>query len=855
MFPPKWTGIVVLCCVFTVHVVAAQDNEPPILSCPNDVIKKPDSGSNTTVNWDPQPSANDTVDGDLNVTCQDASGKEVKTGEQYSVGETIVTCKANDSSGNEGSCSFSIKIDNEAPNITCPGDRSVNVAEGKTTADLTWVSTAKDVVDGELVASCVPQQGEEFAIKTEVTCTATDFAGNNNSCSFTITVTVDGKDCEGQNNCVCGENGKNCSCKENFSGPDCSVLDAAGCSSTNTYCDCSESCMCKPGFKGPQCNDCKGCMNGGYHQDIATCQCQCPGEGFEAPLCSGCKECVNGGNQNPDTCVCDCPGLYEGDLCDYCPQNTRCENGGTLDNATCSCDCPFQWTGRNCSDCKGCENEGTGQNATTCECVCLEGFLPPLCSDCESCKNGGAFQNDFTCACECPGLWSGLLCNLCPSGNVCENGGEMQRETCSCQCTEEWTGSTCTEPVPTVPDDEYPDPPAGVEIDKRVVFEISVISAGECDPDNSTDSSACKGLVEQFTTEVEKEYERLAGFKQVEINQGDLKKGSVIVPHAAIYDYGKMAPSKRGLSAFDLYRETVATAVASGKLGNLELDRDCMNCAAPEDETNTCRSTAPTCATGFQVVEERVGNSCYYVCRAACKVDTDFCQNGGTCSQDADGVKSCRCPQNSEFMYLGVNCQLRVQLLWLYVGCGIGGAVLLFLVVALISCVAIYRKRAKRIEEDDESEEGEMKGEVRAVHHNKGFEGDSASVAEEQVEGETAVPVVETTRPYSYIYSNGGGVGVSRSSSGAAAPGKNRYENSVARDRERETGTGNNDQAEDTSDKARSSYFWGNLAVPSKEDAEMIPMVSAVDPTKMYKIQRPQLSVNRNDDLPERDYF
>ena len=65
------------------------------------------------VTWLPSPSANDTVDGVIDPTtivCYDGGSNVVMSGDRFRVGTTIVTCRANDSIPNEGSCQFNITV-------------------------------------------------------------------------------------------------------------------------------------------------------------------------------------------------------------------------------------------------------------------------------------------------------------------------------------------------------------------------------------------------------------------------------------------------------------------------------------------------------------------------------------------------------------------------------------------------------------------------------------------------------------------------------------------------------------------------------------------------------------------------
>jgi hypothetical protein len=78
--------------------------------------------------------------------------------------------------------------DNEPPILDLPADIVVE-ATAPTGAAVTYVASAMDGKDGELVPSCTPASGSRFALgDTTVTCEASDAAGNNVGGSFRVRV-------------------------------------------------------------------------------------------------------------------------------------------------------------------------------------------------------------------------------------------------------------------------------------------------------------------------------------------------------------------------------------------------------------------------------------------------------------------------------------------------------------------------------------------------------------------------------------------------------------------------------------------------------------------------------------------
>ena len=104
-------------------------------------------------------------------------------------------CSAQDSAGNKATKSFTVAVvragdgDLTPPVITVP-DPIKTRATSANSATVTYHVSATDNRDGNLKPTCDPRSGSVFAIgRTTVICSAQDAAGNEDTKSFTVTVT------------------------------------------------------------------------------------------------------------------------------------------------------------------------------------------------------------------------------------------------------------------------------------------------------------------------------------------------------------------------------------------------------------------------------------------------------------------------------------------------------------------------------------------------------------------------------------------------------------------------------------------------------------------------------------------
>ena len=187
-------------CIVTVSI---NDNvAPTLLGCP----------ANTTVSADPGecdaavtysiPTASDNCPG---VVVTRTTG--FISGEEFPVGTTTVTYLATDVAGNTVSCTFNVTVtDNEKPLITtCPPARTINTSTGllndcqglvpNMLAEVVATDNCTSVALLSASATQNPLAGTAFGTANGstqvVTFTVTDAAGNNQTCSTTLTLVDD----------------------------------------------------------------------------------------------------------------------------------------------------------------------------------------------------------------------------------------------------------------------------------------------------------------------------------------------------------------------------------------------------------------------------------------------------------------------------------------------------------------------------------------------------------------------------------------------------------------------------------------------------------------------------------------
>ena len=170
----------------TFQVTVLSDTESPVITCPGAKTADCDTGV-CTASVSFEATATDNVSATVTYNI---SGTPITSPYDFPLGLTTVTAVATDPSGNTDTCTFTVTVsDAEAPVITCPADTSGECDSGCDPAD-TGQATATDncgsptitYVDAFTPSGC----GNTGTI--ERTWTATDDAGNSDSCIQTITV-------------------------------------------------------------------------------------------------------------------------------------------------------------------------------------------------------------------------------------------------------------------------------------------------------------------------------------------------------------------------------------------------------------------------------------------------------------------------------------------------------------------------------------------------------------------------------------------------------------------------------------------------------------------------------------------
>jgi hypothetical protein len=169
-------------CTQTVTVV---DDDAPTIACPlNQTVPATSGQCSATVSY-AAPSVSDNCPNVSAPVCTPPSNSV------FAKGTTTVNCTVKDAANNQSSCGFTVTVvDTQAPTIACPASIITNTPNpGQTTLAISFSAPVANDNCGSVSVVCAPPSGTLFPRGvTTVTCTASDAASNQTSCSFTVTV-------------------------------------------------------------------------------------------------------------------------------------------------------------------------------------------------------------------------------------------------------------------------------------------------------------------------------------------------------------------------------------------------------------------------------------------------------------------------------------------------------------------------------------------------------------------------------------------------------------------------------------------------------------------------------------------
>jgi hypothetical protein len=153
----------------------------PVLTVPGDQTVEATGPAGAVVTFD-APTATDNLDPFVAVVCEPVSGSV------FALGNSGVSCSAQDVAGNVATASFTVTVkDTTAPALTVPADITQEAGSPAGNA-VVFDATATDAVTASLTVTCVPASGSMFFGTTPVQCSTEDAAHNSVSRSFTVTV-------------------------------------------------------------------------------------------------------------------------------------------------------------------------------------------------------------------------------------------------------------------------------------------------------------------------------------------------------------------------------------------------------------------------------------------------------------------------------------------------------------------------------------------------------------------------------------------------------------------------------------------------------------------------------------------
>ena len=103
-------GVGTSCCTVTATVV---DETAPVIVCNDVTVNTSDYPDCLVGVADFDIDLSDNCDDDVDLVCTDAAGGTVASGDEFPVGDTVVTCTATDDAGNTSTCTFTVTVTNQ----------------------------------------------------------------------------------------------------------------------------------------------------------------------------------------------------------------------------------------------------------------------------------------------------------------------------------------------------------------------------------------------------------------------------------------------------------------------------------------------------------------------------------------------------------------------------------------------------------------------------------------------------------------------------------------------------------------------------------------------------------------------
>ncbi|XP_022111337.1 hyalin-like isoform X2 [Acanthaster planci] len=692
-------------CSFTIRFLAAPtfNATPP---CDENVNVPPAAGENmaVAVTW-PKRAATQEDGNPAMVTCEPSRGSN------FPGGNNTVTCMAVDERAPDTlqtTCDFQVRV---YPTFVtgCPADIVEAPESGGTTlVEFQIPEGAPDSTGAAANVTCEPPSGSSFAnnVATEVTCTAIDSDNatfpSPATCTFKVIVGIAptfAKGCPADIVVAPDENGQATVTWDEITGNEDSTGQPAevNCDhkSGNTFNQTETLVTCIATDAGTTLTaNCTFRVILDSEPPILDCP-----NNFNITANPG----TNTANVTWDTPVVTDNYTPQPDIRVACIPETAtffpygvtrvvCYAADSLNNVG-TCSFEVEITGANCVEtCPGnsvCMLQEDGESV----CVCNQGYTGPECTNVDECASSPCHSN-------------AICSDLAPP------------DFYSCECQEGFYGDgtySCERYFPP----EYPDillPGGAYDLKKLflVVLAIADPSTSDCNPDVDTMSFECSTLVRTFKELVLPLYKKVSkgGFLDIKINQTDLRKGSVLIPHTVSYNYSDAAIREMQPAVF--YARSVQPDVEAGRVGSLQLDKSCKECTSPKDITSVCVGVDEetiVCPDKSVLTKESDASSglCIYKCVSICEEDSSYC-NGGVCSQKNNEDAECsECPEGTT----GPRCtpvgptevppdEPNIPLI-VGLSVGIGGILLLIVILNMLYCALRGRCSKKNLQAGEEN--------------------------------------------------------------------------------------------------------------------------------------------------------